>query len=214
MGKKNRLNFIIILLLIVVIATETIFFVMQYHSLQQIRQAYSISEKEKIQLSTELEETKTKLSHQEELFGQILKEKEALTVELNNLRSELSQSEQLLRKSQLEKQVFADDARKSREALAVVRERLRLLEGKITNLQEVKASLEVRLQSLRELRGRIKELRRDAYLKKVETQKEIDRVKLERGNRGLVIKSGQSTLTGKRAIELDKIIITAPPQAQ
>ncbi|MFA5362043.1 MAG: hypothetical protein WC335_02180 [Candidatus Omnitrophota bacterium] len=187
---------------------------MQYRSLQQIRQAYSVSEKEKTQLKAELEEIKNKFSHQEELFGKILKEKEALNAELNDLRLELNQSEQLLRKSQLEKQVFEDDARKAREALAAARERLRLLEGKIIGLQEVKASLEVRLQSLRELRGRIRDLRRDAYLKKVEAQKEMDRVKLEKGNRGLVIKDGRSTLTGKRAVEIDKIIITVPPQAQ
>ena len=214
MGEKSRVNFVIVILLILVIITETVFFVMQYNNLQQIRQAYSVSEEEKMHLRTELEETKTKLSRQEELFGQILKEKEALNAELNDLRLELSQSEQLLRKSQLEKQVFADDARKSREALAAAREKLRLLEGKISNLQETKASLDARLQSLRELRGRIRELRRDAYLKKAETQKEMDRVKLEKGNRGLVIKGGQSTLTGKRAVELDKIIITVPPQAR
>jgi chromosome segregation ATPase len=214
MGEKNRLNLFVILVLVLVIVTETVFFVMQYNSLRQIRQAYFVSEEEKIHLRTELEETKSRLSRQEELFGQILKEKESLNAELNNLRLELSQSEQLLRKAQLEKQVMSDEARKNREVLAVVREKLRLLEGKITSQQEIKASLEVRLQSLRELRSRIRDLRRDAYLKKIEAQKEMDRVKLEKGNRGLVIKAGRSTLTGKRAVELDKIIIKVPPQVQ
>jgi chromosome segregation ATPase len=214
MGKNNRFNLAIIIFLILFIITETVFFVMQYNNLQQIRQAYSVSEEEKLHLKTELEETRTKLTRQEELFGQILREKEALNAEVNNLRMELSQSEQQLRKSELEKQVLSDEARKSRQALNDVLERLRLLEGKISDLGETKASLEARLEALRELRGRIRDLRRDAYMKKVEAQKEMDRIKLEKGNRGLVIKNGQSTLTGQRAVELEKIIITAPPQSQ
>ncbi len=214
MSGKSRVNLIIIILLILVIATETCFFVLQYNNLQHIRRAYAVSEEEKMQLKTELEATRTKLSRQEELYLQILKEKESLNAEMNELRSDLSSSEQLLRKTQLEKQVLSDEARKNREALAEALEKLRLFEGKINNLQESKASLEARLEALRELRGRIREFRRAEYLKKIEEKKEIDRIKLEKGNRGLVIKNGQSTLTGKRAVELDKIIIKAPPQAQ
>lgn len=214
---KIQINQLILITLIVFSIAGTICFLFQFLSFQKTRsslqQALSISEKERIKLKAELEQTKAKLlTQQDELYAQTSKEKEALNLELSELKLTLKQTEELLKQAKNEKQVSKDEVKGINRALVALRENMRLLEGKINNPNETKLALETRLQGLRELRTRIKNFKREAFLNKVRAQKEIDRIKLEKGNRGLVTKDGQLTLTAQRAIELEKIIIKAQPE--
>lgn len=74
------------------------------------------------------------------------------------------------------------------------------LEARVDNLEKEKQAIEAKFHSLRELKGAIRQLKlemRDQkiqqYLVMKEQQKELDAQELAMGNRGFLVKSGQST---------------------
>jgi chromosome segregation ATPase len=198
---KLQINALILFTLIALSIIEAIALVVQYIDFQQ---RLAVSEKEKINLKTELEELRTKLLSQEELYN---KEKEASNLELNELKLILSQTEESLNRFRNEKRVLEGETERINGELILLKENARLLEGKINNLGEIKLFLDVKIKALKELRQRIKNFKKQALLNKIRVQRELDRIKLELGNRGFVIKEGESTVDTKRAVELEKIII-------
>lgn len=212
---RIQINRLILTILIFLSIIEAISLVVQYVEFQRIRasleQRLVISEKEKLNLRTELGEARTKLLSQEEFYNQVFKEKETLNLELNDLKLTLSQLEELLNQARNEKQVLEGQAKKTNRELVSLKQNARLLEGKINALDEVKLFLDTRLEVLKELQQRIRNFKREALLNKIKAQAELDRVKLELGNRGFVTKSGKSTVNTQRAIELEKIVIKVLP---
>lgn len=207
--KKIQINQLILLTLIMISITGTIALVTQYRAFQEerysMRELLNITRNENLKLKQELESTKVKL----ELYNQVLKEKEDLQQELNELKSTLKETQDLLTQAKGDKDILATGAKQFSSELKSLLNQMRLLEGKIGGLDEIKLALQARIQSIKELRGRIRNFKREAFLNKVKVQKEIDRIKLEKGNRGLVIKNGQPTVSTQKTIELEKIIIKA-----
>lgn len=212
---RIQINILILTILIFLGIIEAVSLIVQYVEFQRIRasleQRLVISEKEKVNLRRELEEARTKLLSQEELYNQVFKEKEALNLDLNELKLTLSEFEELLNQARNEKQLLEGQAKKANRELVSLKENARLLEGKINALDEVKLFLNMRLEVLKELQQRIINFKREALLNKVKAQAELDRVKLELGNRGFVTKDGKSTVNTQRAIELEKIVIKVLP---
>lgn len=224
--KRIPINQIILILLIaasvvgaITLVAQSLSFQKERYSLQEI---LNLTRAESLKLKQELKSTKQELeSTQQELesirqklglYNQALKEREDLQAELTELRATLSSTQDLLTQAKADKDILAKDAKKFGQELKFLQDQTRLLEGKIEGLDEIKLTLQTRIQSLRELRGRIRNFKREAFLNKVKAQKEIDRIKLEKGNRGFVKKDGQSTLNAQRMIELEKIIIRAKPE--
>lgn len=208
---KFQINALILFTLIALSITEAIAFVVQYIDFQRIRasleQRLAISEKERLNLKKELDEIKTGFLTQEELYSQIFKEKEIVDLELKDSKLILKQIKELLDQAKDEKQVLEKEVGSITKRLVSLEKESRILEGKIKNLDEINLFQDKQSKALRELRQRIKNFRRQAFLNKVKAQAELDRIKLQLGNRGFVIKDGKSTVDTQRVIKLEKIII-------
>jgi len=137
----------------------------------------------------ELEETQTRL-------GQEQKEKQQLQGELKTTREQLQKIKAELKGTQRE--------------LKIVNTKLSGAEKNNLLLMEEKERLEARLNSLKELKKAIKEVKVEyrqqkaqQYITKKEHQKEIDAQKLTQGNRGFLIKDGQLLSLPKVKIEVN-----------
>ncbi|MFA5088707.1 MAG: PilZ domain-containing protein [Candidatus Omnitrophota bacterium] len=76
--------------------------------------------------------------------------------------------------------------------LAVVRERLRIFEGDIRDLEEGRSTLSLYRSKWRLIKGKMGALKREAYLAKVTAQNERDRVEMLMGNNGYLVKDGKN----------------------
>jgi len=172
------------------------------YSYYKVREALDTSEQEKQQLKIDLAETQQKFDEQQALLMQITNEKDQLLSEKSKL---LADSEEL--KGKLAKlQEDFDKAKLENERLAGeigdLKEDLRLWNGDVKDLKEVKLVVERRRRSVHKLRSRVWDI-------KVQVQAEIDRVETEMGNQGYLVKNGKPTPV-PGAIELEKIVVTQP----
>jgi chromosome segregation ATPase len=204
----SQTNRLLVIILVLSILAGTVAFVVQYLSFKKerasLQQAVIASENDKVELKTKLDnEIKAKLLSQE----RALKEEEALNLELNKLKSTLEQAEKLQAKTEKEKESMQAALESIKNEMISLKESKRILEGKINNPKEAKLAREARLQSLKELRTRTKNFKIEALLNKKRAEREIDKIKLEKGNRGFVIQGGKATLNAKTEIKLEKIIV-------
>lgn len=181
-GKKLRSlrkEFIVRALLIIAILGGTAVFIFQYRTFSSIQNsletALSYSEKERLRLKTAL--------------GDIRKEKEALEGDLANAKSLLIQTERILKSEQI----------KSNAEIEILKKDIQKLENEVRGLTQANLTLENKLHNLKELRSAIRAVKKEAYLKKVETQRRIDHIKLLKGNRGYLVKDAKSTV-GMRGV--------------
>jgi chromosome segregation ATPase len=190
MKQVNRILFGLLLILFFVGA---IFF---YYQWDMVKKAFVAAEKENVLLKEELTKTQVKLQQKDSELTSITKEKDDLQVKMSQLEGVLAQLKQ-------DKKVLEEEKVRLNNEMASLKESLRLWEGNISDLKEVNLVLEKRTKGAQELRKRILDL-------KAKIQQEIDRFKLELGNRGYITKEGKPTLSQKREIELEKIIIKRP----
>jgi chromosome segregation ATPase len=83
------------------------------------------------------------------------------------------------------------------------------LEQRITNLEQEKQAIEAKFHSLTELKGAIRQVKIEMRQQKIqlelirkEQQRELDAQELAMGNRGFIVKSGQSTYKPTIRIEV------------
>jgi chromosome segregation ATPase len=130
------------------------------------------------------------------LAGQLVKNKQ----ELAQSKGQIRQLEGELAATQEQLQQVRAELEGTLAALKEVNDKLARTQQDNLALLEEKDKLEAKLRSLQELKKAIKEVKierrqqkKQEYLAKKETQKEIDVQKLAQGNRGFLIKGGQST---------------------
>jgi len=127
-------------------------------------------------------------------------EKEALTKEITTLKEQLVQINGLLNQAVQEKQALQTEKDSLFAELALLKEDLRLWEGKIDRLDERRMVVERRGKGMRELAKRLKTLR-------IKAQREIDTAKLALGNHGYMTKEGKNTFARDKVVELEKIVV-------
>ncbi|MFA5008148.1 MAG: hypothetical protein WC546_02885 [Candidatus Omnitrophota bacterium] len=128
-------------------------------------------------------------------------DKYALMAELTQIKAKLNEAEDLLKQAQQEKDSLKQENATLSNAVAGLKEELRLWEGKISSLDERKLVTQRRNQSVRELRKRIWDL-------KAKAQREIDIVKMQLGNQGFLSRGGKSTFSREKIVQLEKIVVT------
>ena len=174
-----RKEFIARVLLIIAILAGVAVFIFQYRTFSSIRNsletALSYSEKERVRLKT--------------AFEGVRKEKEVLEGDLANAKTLLVQAEGILKSERI----------KFNTEIEILKKDIQRLENEVAGLTDTNMALENRLHNLKELRLAIRTVKKEAYLKKVETQIKIDRIKLLNGNRGYLVKNRKSTL-GMRGV--------------
>jgi len=146
---------------------------------------YVLLTKKLIHTKTELKETRF------ELYSAI-KESQILQDELK-----LSQDKLKLTNEELQQVKF--NLENTQKELNIVKTRLTKIEECNLVLLEEKEKLDARLHSLKELKAAIREVKLESRqqrlrqcLLKIKTQREIDAQKLTQGNRGYLVKDGQS----------------------
>ena len=92
----------------------------------------------------------------------------------------------------------------------IVMRKVRLNVIGIVFLDEVDVVKIKRRNAKRELLRNIRALQTKLRVEKRRIQKELDRIQLEAGNRGYMVRNGKTTYVADSAVELDKIIIRSP----
>jgi chromosome segregation ATPase len=167
------------------------------YSYYQIRQDLVASEKEKELLKVELEQTQQKIEEQKVLLEQVTAEKDKFFAESEDLKGKLALLQENFDKAKI------DNDRLVKE-VGDLKEDLRLWNGDIKDLKEIKLVVNRRRRSVSQLRSRVWDI-------KEKIQQEIDRVEMEMGNQGYLVKDGKPTPV-PGSIELEKIIVTRPLQ--
>jgi chromosome segregation ATPase len=141
-----------------------------------------------VRAEKELKETKVRVCQE-------LKEKQLLQNNLNEASEQLqgAQEELLKVKTELEN---------TQNELNIVNEKLSGVEKENQALLEEKNRLEAKLHSLKELKEAIRQVKLEDFQQKVEQQKEIDAQGVAGGNRGFLIKDGQSQYRPSIKIEV------------
>lgn len=133
----------------------------------------------------------------------------------NNI--ELEENRVQLKQEQEARQLLELELRAAKDQLQKVIAELKDISSKLSNseknnlaLLEEKQKLEAKLHSLKELKEAIRQVKAEyrrekaqQYLAKKESQKEIDAQKLAQGNRGFLVRDGQSTHQPKVKIEVE-----------
>ena len=152
---------------------------------QQTKTALSQVEQERDRLNQELAGARHTLDDQ---AGQ-----------LESLQTQLAQAERDVSRLQLE-QAHLQQANTS-------------LTEQLSTTTQAKAALEAKLSSIQELKAAIRELQRkrwqafwhgrwDTWTARVQAQRALDQQKLARGNRGLLVRNGVSTLGSRKTLQV------------
>ena len=164
---------------------------------QKYFQLYQAGQIALSQASREINTLDDLLSHTEWLLADARKENVQLQEKMELLTSvyvlQLAQN-----KEELEKKITAlqtENIQFSNE-LMELRGQLRAFNGEIIDQEEGEAVIALYRDRLKLVKKRMKYFRKKAHLAKIEAQKEIDRIKLIRGNNGYVVKDGQSYQPG------------------
>jgi chromosome segregation ATPase len=144
----------------------------------------------------------------QEVIAQLQEERSTLAAELGGARQTITSHEATITSLQQELQLVStklDDTAIQLAALRQDHEQLQqehqTMAGDMQALETQKVALEQRLSSLKELRLAIRDVKHHLWLQRlaswqarINTQNELDHQQLAAGNRGYVIRKGQSTL--------------------
>lgn len=207
---KTAINRIIFVLFVVLIAGAIYYFVHINKIMNQLERRLDYSEGERLRLQTDLDASRSIIDSQKTQLQSAEEEKQALEQELDDLEVQLLQVQELLNNEKQRTQTLESDRQKLQAALTDAQEEIRLWRGEIVSLDEVSTVLAKRKSAKRQFVRNIRTLREKVYQEKIKLQKEIDRMQLEKGNRGYLTRNGKPTSVSKDAVELDKIIIRSP----
>ncbi|MCX5702192.1 MAG: hypothetical protein NTW64_04350 [Candidatus Omnitrophica bacterium] len=118
------------------------------------------------------------------------------------LQNELKGTKEQLQGAQEELLKVKTELENTQNELNIVNEKLSGVEKENQALIGEKNRLEAKLHSLKELKEAIRQVKLEDYQQKVEQQKEIDAQGLAGGNRGFLIKDGQSQYRPSIKIEV------------
>ena len=207
---KTAINRIIFILFVVLIAGAIYYFVHINKIMNQLERRLDYSEGERFRLQTDLDASRSIIDSQKTQLQSAEEEKQALEQELDDLEVQLLQVQELLNNEKQRTQALEIDRQKLQAALTDAQEEIRLWRGEIVSLDEVSTVLAKRKSAKRQFVKNIRTLREKVYQEKIKLQKEVDRMQLEKGNRGYLTRNGKPTSVSKDAVELDKIIIRSP----
>lgn len=199
--KKGNMNKGVLILLVAAIVLAAFSIAYQHKIIRSLKRALSSAQSERV--SVDLGQLGDKLKDKKGTFVPVAYDKDTLMGELVQIKAKLAQTEDLLKQSQQEKESLREENAALNKTIAGLKEEVRLWEGKINSLDEKKLVLDKRNRSLKELRKRIWDL-------KVKAQREIDKIKMELGNRGFLAKGGKSTFSREKIIQLEKIVVIHP----
>lgn len=207
---KTTLNRIIFILVTVMLVSAVVYSYRLSEVIQRLQQNLTKSEQERIGLKISLEHSRDRIQAQQQMYAALAQEKEALRLELDDFNVRVLQLQELLSKEKQANEALLSDHEQLHQEISTLQGEIRLWEGKITSLDEVDAVVAKRTESKRELQKNIHALRAALQKEKQRIQAEINRIQLENGNRGYMMKNGEPTFTSESAVELERIIIRQP----
>jgi len=199
--KKGNTSKGVVILLIAAIVLAVILVVYQHKIIRSLKRALSSAQSERV--SVDLGQLGDKFKDKKGTLVAVNYDKDTLMGELIQVKAKLAEAEGMLRQAQEEKESLKEENAALNKAVADLKEEVRLWEGKINTLDEKKLVIAKRNQSVKELRKRIWDL-------KVRAQREIDVVKMRLGNQGFMTRSGKTTFSREKIIQLEKIVVTHP----
>jgi len=199
--KKGNTSKGVVILLIAAIVLAVILVVYQHKIIRSLKRALSLAQGERV--SVDLGQLGDKFKDKKGTLVAVNYDKDTLMGELIQVKAKLAEAESMLRQAQEEKESLKEENAALNKAVADLKEEVRLWEGKINTLDEKKLVIAKRSQSVKELRKRIWDL-------KVRAQREIDAVKMRLGNQGFMTRSGKTTFSREKIIQLEKIVVTHP----
>lgn len=199
--KKGNTSKGVVILLIAAIVLAVILVVYQHKIIRSLKKALSLAQGERV--SVDLGQLGDKFKDKKGTLVAVNYDKDTLMGELIQVKAKLAEAEGMLRQAQEEKESLKEENAALNKAVADLKEEVRLWEGKINTLDEKKLVISKRNQSVKELRKRIWDL-------KVRAQREIDAVKMRLGNHGFMTRSGKTTFSREKIIQLEKIVVTHP----
>ena len=159
----------------------------------EAQRAVAQLQQERSQLSTELTQTKETVSDQAGRLTQLQTELEGLQARLEQTGAELAQLRQ--RNTDLSQQLVMTTQEKE------------TLQAKLSDLKELKAAI-------RSVKRRLQWERWQAYVARIDAQRKTDQVKLAQGNRGLVVRSGVSTVRGVGSAASMQVRVLEPAETR
>ena len=162
-----------------------------------------------VTLFGELKETRGRLKENQIHLAQVIKEKEDLQDELDVTQGQLATVKENLEKTQNELNIVNQKLSTEQEDNGKLRQEKQDLEQKVSSLTQERDTLEARLHSLNELKAAIRQVKIEIHEQKVQEflarikhQQELDAQKLQKGNKGFIVKDGKSLFTPKVDIEV------------
>lgn len=204
---KVTLNRVIFIVLAVFIVSAVVYVYRLSDVIQRLQKNLNDSEKERILLEVGLQRTNKQLETQRAKYETLAQEKEALQRELDDFNVRVLELQELLGKEKQANEALVSEQEQLHQEISELQGEIRLWEGKITSLDQVDTVIAKRTESKRELQSNIRALRVELQKEKQRVEEEINRIKLEKGNRGYMTKNGTSTFTAESAVELERIII-------
>lgn len=151
-------------------------------------------------VSKDLSETRTVLTQTQTILEEAQKQNALLQNEVTALNT---------RQQVLDNQIvlLQDENTKLTQELGVLKDKLRPFDGEVASLDDGKSFNKIVRNRLREIKVNIGSLKRKAHEAMVAAQKERDRIALEQGNRGYLVKDSQVVKSSASAGPQKKIKI-------
>lgn len=184
------------------IVAATVIVVLQYVRTERTKEKLAYVQQALSEAEMELSQEKKIAAVREKRLIQVLSEREFLEVALEKLKGELGEVKAILDETK------AKLAHSEEEGATLVRKVIELeqlkesLTGQITEIRKEKEILEAKLNSIKELKKTIRDLKRTAAYAKMEKQMEEDAEELIKGNRGYLWRDGYSTMKAKIEIKV------------
>ncbi len=132
----------------------------------------------------------------------VIVDKKAVEEELNQAKNELSTIESALGQAQSQLSALGDRDRPLIEKINTLLESHQILEKRVVILTSEKEFLEKEFQDISALKQAIKKVKQRQVEEKKRTLKNKDRQLLVAGNRGFLIREGETTLRSRGTVEV------------
>ncbi|MEI8175770.1 MAG: hypothetical protein WCG78_02770 [Candidatus Omnitrophota bacterium] len=200
---KAGVSIILIIVLVAMVVGEIILFINQRavmtETLANVQQVLTESQARTLMIA---KEKKMLVNEKDALIiekQKLIAEKEAMSAELTDATARMGELKELLGRTEGEKKDLQARVEQMTQESNVIKEQLRILEGKITDLTEVDRVNETRSKAVAELHQRVRQL-------KTKAQHELDQYRTKVGNHGFVVKEKQSTLIYDKLMEFERRI--------
>ena len=184
-ANTRRVHSIIGTILFIIMTGLTIFSLYQYNknyrNIDQTNQALTSAYEQQAALSKyyadEVASTKILLAQAEKDLEEAKQDNDQLKNLVSARDNEITQNKIVIEQLNTE--------------IQTIKERLRILEGDVVNLDEGRSTVALYKQKVHKVKGKIHEFKEQAHAARVAAQKERDRIAVALGNNGYLIKGGK-----------------------